>query len=178
MTTQIALSGPGAVGMCALVDDEDAESVLTYAWYPLRKPYATYARTLVAGNRSVYLHRFIMGVERGDRRQVDHINHDGLDNTRGNLRVVNQHRNMANRKGAQARSITGVLGVSPHSRNPGVLVRCTVDGEPHYLGVYATAVEGALARNAFIAERGLLHTLSDLDAAGRYDALLSGEAAA
>jgi hypothetical protein len=38
----------------------------------------------------------LLGLERGDKLQGDHINHNKLDNRKENLRIVNQTQNMAN----------------------------------------------------------------------------------
>lgn len=42
----------------------------------------------------VYLHRQLLGIERGDERQVNHINRNSLDNRRENLEVVTRLENM------------------------------------------------------------------------------------
>ncbi len=43
----------------------------------------------------ITMHRFLMNAQPGD--QVDHINHDTLDNRRANLRIANPSQNQANR---------------------------------------------------------------------------------
>jgi len=67
------------------IDDEDAELVGKYKWTPRKDYNTTYA--VSHGLPYVLLHRLIMGLERGDKRQVNHINGDGLDNRRCNLEI-------------------------------------------------------------------------------------------
>lgn len=59
---------------------------------------------------TVSLHRWI--TQSPKKMVVDHINHQTLDNTDGNLRVVTQSENMQNRKGATKTSTSGIRGVS------------------------------------------------------------------
>lgn len=55
------------------------------------------------------LHKFIMNVE--DSKVVDHINHDTLDNTKGNLRVISHSNNSMNRKSRNSNNKSGYRNV-------------------------------------------------------------------
>jgi hypothetical protein len=93
-----------------LFDDADADLVGAYQWHLHLTPTVTYARGYPHGQRAgglTYMHRLLTGAERG--RDVDHINHDGLDNRRANLRVCSRSQNTANRHVAM--SASGVKGV-------------------------------------------------------------------
>jgi hypothetical protein len=81
------------------------------------------------------MHRFILGYPND---QVDHVNHDTLDNRRCNLRVVTQSQNMAN-AGLRKASITGFKGVSVLDR----FFVATLCGK--HLGTFRTAIEAALS---------------------------------
>lgn len=59
--------------------------------------------------KSTLLHRFIMDFP----KEVDHINHDKLDNRRSNLRSVEAWQNQANR-GMRKTNKSGVIGVDFH----------------------------------------------------------------
>lgn len=86
-------------GYVAIVDDEDYERVNAFKWTLLKAPTVNYAYRKV-GKYSLHLHRFILERNRGDGYLVDHINHNGLDNRRKNLRVFPQgsRGNQANRR--------------------------------------------------------------------------------
>lgn len=158
---------PLTKGYVALVDDVDFAKVSAHPWHALVRANTVYAQARVPGAGKVYLHRFILGMQRGDGMQVDHIDHDGLNNTRANLRAVAPGENNRNRRGATSRSITGVLGISPHQG--GFVAGISVGGRRIYIATAASAAEAARQRNDYIASHGLTHALSNVDAANLYD---------
>jgi hypothetical protein len=96
----------------ALVSAEDLPRVLTAGrWHRSKRTteglnYCGRSYRSEGKARLQWLHRFIMGEPAG---VIDHINGDGLDNRRENLRVVTQAENAANRYRTRAKS--GVVGV-------------------------------------------------------------------
>lgn len=88
-------------GLFAKVDDEDYDRVVALgAWHchPISKElmYARHSSRNQGRQKKVYMHRFIMNAPKGF--DVDHINHDGLDNRKSNLRVCTHSDNLRNRK--------------------------------------------------------------------------------
>lgn len=59
--------------------------------------------------KTIHLHRFIFNNPKGV--QIDHINHNPLDNTRDNLNIVSQHENKQNRDGLDKNNKSGIRGV-------------------------------------------------------------------
>lgn len=104
---EIPLRGrDGSVRAYALVDDADFERVSARRWsLMLAGRGGTYAQTWMDG-RPEHLHRFVLGLERGDGQEVDHINRDGLDCRRENMRLATRALNAQNvvaRRGAVSR---------------------------------------------------------------------------
>lgn len=77
----------------AVIDIEDAHLVAGVRWSVLKSGYA-YRR--VAKRDNVFLHRLILGLDREDPREGDHINGDKLDNRRSNLRACTHAENTQN----------------------------------------------------------------------------------
>lgn len=95
----------------ALVDEEDYWNVCDVTWtakFYARTIYAT-STTLRAG-RAVYLHRLIMNAPVG--KEVDHINGDGLDCRRSNMRLCTPRQNRQNMRKTNMPKTSTFMGVS------------------------------------------------------------------
>ncbi len=104
--------------LVALVDDGDYQMVSGHSWSAVRpaRTRAIYAHT--RGNEGsltkfMYMHRLIMGAPVGV--EVDHINGDGLDNRRSNLRLCTRSQNQGNQG-----KLMGQGGAQPTSQYRGV----------------------------------------------------------
>lgn len=86
-------------GKEALVSDEDYEYLSQWKWRCNLKGYAVRTVGPWEDRTQLFLHRVVaerMGLEI-DRKQVDHINQDKLDDQRVNIRTATQMENMQNR---------------------------------------------------------------------------------
>ncbi len=94
---RIDVSTPKIPNIFAMVDDEDFEILLGWKWYAKKGHGTTYAVAVFSHpfQRVIPLHRFIMGAKKGS--QVDHIDGNGLNNQRSNLRICNHSENQWNR---------------------------------------------------------------------------------
>lgn len=144
----------GSVRAIALIDAEDAERVLAYRWCLHPRGYAQRGVMRGGVRRTVLLHRQIMGLGYGDRREVDHVNRNPLDCRRANLRLATRAENMQNQSSAGNRGATS-------SRHRGVTfrkdcarwqARAQVGKVPRYLGLFASEDEAAAAVAAWRAE--------------------------
>ncbi len=79
----------------ALVDDEDYEYLNQWRWSVMVGKRANYAHGY-KDNKIVYMHRAIL--EDSENMDIDHIDHDGLNNQRHNLRLCSHSDNMKNSK--------------------------------------------------------------------------------
>lgn len=73
------------------VDDEDYKYLKEYYWCLSRYGYI-FAKHKESISK-VFIHRLIMGLPNRDKRIIDHINGDKLDNRKENLRMCNRHQN-------------------------------------------------------------------------------------
>lgn len=145
---EIPLTG----GEIALVDVDDWPLVSCYHWCASRGRWGTYvvANTVANGRRTmVKLHRLILGAEPG--QQVDHRNHNGLDNRRANLRVATPSQNAANNRPTTGRS--GYKGVGWHKARGKWRAYITVDRQTRHLGLFEDPWEAAQAYADRLPER-------------------------
>ena len=139
-------------GKIALVDADDFEWLNQWKWSYARKEgsltgYA-FRRLHSTNNKreAVPLHRLIMDLKYGDIRHVDHINGDGLDNRKCNLRVCSKAQNLRNRD-KNKNNTSGYKGVFWTERDQKWYAKITYNLAQHYLGCYNTKEEAAQAYN-------------------------------
>lgn len=130
------------LGKVALIDDEDAERVLACKWtlIAIPRPNKTgyYARRNVQRNgrqHTILLHRFILNAP--DGLQVDHINGDGLDNRRANLRLATNAQNHCNMPATQSNPF-GFRGVEAMGSPGKFKARIKVEGQIIRIGPFST----------------------------------------
>jgi hypothetical protein len=102
---------PLTQGYTAIIDAADVPLVEGWNWYALVKPRSVYVmRQDCSGTnpRTVYMHRVLMGSPKG--LDVDHLDGDGLNNMRGNLRTATRLQNLHNMRKSR-RNKSGFKGV-------------------------------------------------------------------
>lgn len=117
----------------ALVDADDFALVNQFTWHVDDGGYVRTGKTR--------LHRFLLCAP--DGVEVDHINHDLLDNRRSNLRLCSRSENQSNKRPSQGRAFKGVY---EHSKS-GFEAKLGVRGESVYLGLYRTPEAAAVAHD-------------------------------
>lgn len=124
----------------AIVDESDFEWLAQYNWQAYDRGNTWYAKARLPSPARAPLyaimHRMIVGCPIG--LEVDHINGDGLDNRRCNLRIVTHAQNMAN-----MRRKSGTKGVCRfRDKFRAYIVK---DGRQRHLGVFADMASAAKA---------------------------------
>jgi hypothetical protein len=90
-----------------MIDVGDFNKVNHFKWYLMPSHKTNYAYTKI-GKKTVYMTDIIM--KKGVGQEVDHLNHNGLDNRKSNLRVVSHQENLSN-YGDNVKNISGCPGV-------------------------------------------------------------------
>lgn len=123
-----------------IIDLSDLDLVTQFKWCAHRQRHKWYAKRHSRKAPRHYqhpsLHRFLMGEPTG--KQVDHINGNGLDNRKENLRLATNAENAKNR-GKQSNNTTGYKGVFRNSKLPYMFeAKIGVNGRHIYLGLFDT----------------------------------------
>lgn len=135
-------------GKVAVVDDEDYPLLAALKWSALKSKRTWYARTVVYLNGraiNLQMHRLILRTPRG--AQIDHTDHDGLNNCRHNLRSATPSQNCQNRR-RRRDSTSGYKGVCLHKRIGKFQAYISQPGRILHLGYFLTPEEAALAYDA------------------------------
>lgn len=122
-------------GYSAHVDASDWALVRKYKWHAVPTKGLVYART-----KTTYLHRLLLNAPPG--KDVDHINGNGLDNRRSNLRVSTHGANLRNAK-LNIRNTSGVKGVSWRADQPSWRLQFHVGGKRVVSRCFKTREEAA-----------------------------------
>lgn len=133
---------PLTKGHFATVDDEDFETLSKLKWHAIIRGRLMHARHW---KNKVYMHRHVMDVT-DPKIFVDHINGDGLDNRRCNLRICSRMENGYNR-GVPKHNKTGFKGVTLAACGKGEkwMAHITAQKRTLWLGAFSTPEEAARA---------------------------------
>lgn len=127
-----------------LIDDNDINILDTY-WLCVLKRGQVIAQNKITKKRIV-LAKLLLKPDNGF--EVDHINHNGLDNRRQNLRIATSSQNKANRRRVNKRALPKGVYFEP-KRNPTkpYLAICIKDGKRYQNGRHETIESAVLAYN-------------------------------
>ena len=136
-------------GKVALIDTASYPLIAPHKWFARSCRGLWYAQTNIGGrlNRvSLSMHKLI--APDGDR--VDHMDGDGLNNRRYNLRPILHSHNIFNQRARKRRKYTKFRGVSFDKRRANQLypwyAQITVDCKNYIIGSFATPQEAYHAR--------------------------------
>jgi len=132
---------PLTQGRFAIVDGEDYDRLRRYKWRVYNGGQTCYAiRT--EGQTTVRMHRQIMVAPKS--LLVDHIDHNGLNNRRSNLRVCTNSQNQHNQR-IRLGGRSKYKGVVWHHRDRCWVAQIRINGRRLYLGCFDNEVDGAIA---------------------------------
>lgn len=133
----------------AVVDDEDFELLDEFNWH--LHPYGYAVTSFSSGRRpnrvhqKGFMHRMVMNPPEG--MEVDHVNHDPLDNRKLNLRIATSSQNHQNQ-----RSKGDFKGVWWDASRQKWQARIKISRKTKHLGRFGTAKEAAAAYNTAAVE--------------------------
>lgn len=136
---------PLSQGLFALVDGKNYEWLSQWKW-SAAKGYSTYYAFRSTGGRknkhNILMHRIVMGAKKGSI--VDHINHNGLDNRKSNLRFCTQAQNQYNQKHRNSSIYSSKYkGVCWDKRKIKWMSTVRFDGKCVFAGYYNSEIEAA-----------------------------------
>lgn len=134
-------------GKVAIVDDRDYERVAQYKWCAHYDSWNWYAvrSTKINGRFTLEkMHRYILGLTKGDKKRIDHQNGNGLDNRKENLRLCSAGQNAHNRRKYRTKNPTSHFKGVFRSRNKWH-AEIMVKGVTIRLGAYSFEEVAALA---------------------------------
>lgn len=140
---------PLTQGKYALVDDEDFEYLNQWKWCYAKTGYAVRSQSrkeysINSKRKSIFIHRVVNKTP--DGWPTDHINHNRLDNRKGNLRTVTTSQNVINKSGLQTNNNSGHTGVSFVKSKKRWLAQLTVRKRRIHVGSFKLLDEAIKAR--------------------------------
>lgn len=149
---------PLTQGLSATVDDDDYEFLSRWKWCAVRDsknknrfyavrnlPKYVWSRVGIKNQRMIMMHRVVMKLSIFDTLRPDHIDNDGLNNQKENLRVGTQAQNMMSR-GIPKNNKSGKTGVSYIKRSSRWRASIGYENKIHYLGEFIDIEDALQAR--------------------------------
>jgi hypothetical protein len=124
-----------------MVDDTDFDWLNQWKWGVDAKSNTSYAKRAGESQECIQMHRLILGLT--DKKVVtDHINGNGLDNRRSNLRACSQAENLKNQKESK-NNTSGYKGVYWNKVSNKWYATISVNSKDKYLGSFTCLIKAA-----------------------------------
>ena len=141
-------------GKIVLIDGSDFSLIANYNWYANKNGSTFYALTNVWANgkrTTLQMHRLILGLT-NPKILTDHIDGNGLNNQRSNLRKVNRQGNNWNRRKQRGRYTSNYKCVYWDKQHRSWRVSIKTNYKQIHVGRFPTEKEAALAYNEAVVE--------------------------
>lgn len=135
-------------GKVTLVDDEDYAELMKHKWCAVISNHNTYVvRGVRKKNKcyNIFMHRQILKTPKG--MVSDHIDRNGLNNQKKNLRICSYAENLWNR-GKTSHNSSGFKGVTWSKERSKFKAQIRFKGKQHNLGYFVDPEKAAIVRNA------------------------------
>jgi hypothetical protein len=133
-------------GKTTLVDFEDYEKFKDMSIHAVNYRGWWYAEVTIGKHGKQLLHRLILEAKKGEL--CDHINGDGLDNRRCNLRIATNSQNLMNSKKPSGVTTSQYKGVYWNKYNKSWHAHIRVNRHTFNIGYFDTELEAAKAYDA------------------------------
>ena len=133
---------------CAKVNPADYKRLRNYEWLANKSRNSFYARVIQTDSKTgktriKYMHQTVLEAPEG--MVVDHINHDGMDNRRANLRAATYSQNVCNRKKQSGVYSSEFKGVTWYKEKRKWVARIGFRNNRKFLGYFTDEIEAAKA---------------------------------
>lgn len=119
----------------AIIDIDCIEKCKEYKWHMRKSRNTNYVACSINGKK-LFLYRLIL--EYTGKMDVDHINHNGLDNRKLNLRICTHSQNMTN----QYKKLNGIYKTKSGKYRASICI----NSKTIYIGTFETEEEALFAR--------------------------------
>ena len=163
----------------AIVDDEDFERISEYKWYARstsksNKIYASRTERKTE-RKEISMTNQILNFESDHRIMIDHINFDGLDNRKSNLRICTAKQNMMHRQKHKKNLTSLYKGVSWHKQGKKWRADIYINNKCTFLGYFESETDAARTYNKKAKEEfgefAVLNKIREDDSIGAKNAL-------
>jgi hypothetical protein len=142
---------PLTQGKFAFVDPEDYDRLARHKWHLAKSPTSFYAARWQRHpgtniRKKIWMHHVIIRIPAG--MVCDHINHNGLDNRKANLRPASISQNLCHRKKRKSETRSKYKGLEWDKRQKKWKVGIQHNGRKKYLGSFPTETAAARAYDA------------------------------
>lgn len=123
-----------------LFDDCDLELICSFKWRCVFEHSQWYA----VSSNGIKMHRLLLDCPKN--MVIDHINGNGLDNRRSNLRICTIGENLRNHK-LKNNNTSGFIGIHKMKSTCNYQSYININGEKHYCGTFKNIQDAIIARN-------------------------------